>query len=476
MNIQHSTFNIHREIPEGARGLDSLSIGRPALNIGRYSPAEGGSVLIIVLWVCIGLISIALYFANSMTYELRASDNRVSGLQAEQAIEGAARYVNLVLLNYATNGAFPDNTQFRCEAVLVGDARFWLIGRDPEGQNLTDPYFGLVDEGAKLSLNNASTNVLQYLPNMTTDFSDAIMDWRGTNGTISLNYASLGYYPKYAPFETVDELRLVYGSTIDLLAGEDVNRNGILDKNEKDYNGNGQLDPGLFEYTTVYTREPNYHADGSSLTNVNTASESQIKSLFQDLGTSRAQQIWDAIRIRRVQRQNFNGGLDFALFCKNRGVGSDQFSQFADSVTTSTNTYFRGRVNVNTASYAVLSALFMGAGVDQSTAENAAQTLISYREQNPNNLGSIAWMIDALGNNSPVITALARRNDVTTHTYQFTADIAAVGPYGRGYRRVKFIFDISDGTPKILYRQDLSRLGWALGDKVREDLVANNTQ
>jgi hypothetical protein len=38
---------------------------------------ENASVLIIVLWVCVGLVSIALYFANSMTYELRASDNRV---------------------------------------------------------------------------------------------------------------------------------------------------------------------------------------------------------------------------------------------------------------------------------------------------------------------------------------------------------------------------------------------------------------
>jgi len=58
----------------------------------------------------------------------------------------------------------------------------------------------------------------------------------------------------------------------------------------------------------------------------------------------------------------------------------------------------------------------------------------------------------------------------------FTADIAAVGPFGRGYRRVKFIFDMSDGSPKILYRQDLSRLGWALGEKARQTLVATDTQ
>jgi hypothetical protein len=80
-----------------------------------------------------------------------------------------------------------------------------------------------------------------------------------------------------------------------------------------------------------------------------------------------------------------------------------------------------------------------------------------------------------LGNNSPVIAALQRGDYVTTRSFQFTADIAAVGPFGRGYRRVKFIFDTSEGTPIILYRQDLSRLGWALGDKARQALLANNT-
>jgi type II secretory pathway component PulK len=456
-----------------------LPITEPQMHHRR----ESASVLIIVLWIAIGLVSIALYFANSMNYELRAADNRVNGLTAEQAIEGAARYVSYALLNFATNGATPDNTEFKCEAVPIGDAKFWLIGRDPNADNPTAPYFGLVDEGAKLNLNNVSTNVFQYLPNMTLDFGDAILDWRGTNGVVSLDYMSLGYAPKNSPFETVDELRLVYGATQDLLVGEDVNRNGVLDANEKDKNSNGELDSGVLEYVTVYTREPNFHADGTTLTNVNTATESQFRSLFQNAGTSSATSMAQSLH-RSIHPNpndpnlvnNCNGILDFCLRCKNAGMSSDDFSKISDNVTTSTNTYLRGRVNVITANADVLTAIFMGANIDEATAISAAQTLISYRQQNPNNLGSIAWVIDALGNNSPVVTALARGNFVTTHSYQFTADIAAVGAFGRGYRRVKFIFDVSDGSPKIIFRQDLSRLGWALGDKVRENLVAKDTQ
>ena len=54
-------------------------------------------MLVIVLWIAFGLVSLALYFANSMNFELRASDNRVSAMAADQAIDGAARYLNYLL-------------------------------------------------------------------------------------------------------------------------------------------------------------------------------------------------------------------------------------------------------------------------------------------------------------------------------------------------------------------------------------------
>src|SRR5215472_12197417 len=114
-----------------------------------------GSVLIIVLWMALALVTVTLYFANSSSLELQASDNRVSGLGAEQAIDGAARYVSYVLANYATNGAMPDQTYYQVAAVPVGDSHFWLIGRDSNSppQNPNRVVFGLTDENSKLNLN-----------------------------------------------------------------------------------------------------------------------------------------------------------------------------------------------------------------------------------------------------------------------------------------------------------------------------------
>jgi hypothetical protein len=154
---------------------------------------------------------------------------------------------------------------------------------------------------------------------------------------------------------------------------------------------------------------------------------------------------------------------------------------YNDITTQNTNTqFFTGRVNLNTASEPVMAALFMGIGIDENTALSAADTLLNYREQNPGNISSIAWIVDALGRNNQVVQALANSNStgglVTTRSYQFLADIAAVGPFGRGYRRVKFIFDTSEASPRIIYRQDLSRLGWALGEKARRTYVAMDTK
>jgi hypothetical protein len=457
---------------------------------------DHASVLIVVLWIAIGMVSIALYFANSMTYELRASDNRVSGMAAEQAIEGAARYAGYVLYNYSTNGAVPQNNQFACIAVPVGDAHYWMIGRDPtETQQATDPYFGLVDEASKLNLNTVSSNVLLCLPNMDSDFVGAILDWRSTNGVgvYSLDYNGLGYDDKNAPFETVDELRLVYGASLSLLMGDDLNLNGVLDSNETNTQSGGQSPSGLFEYFTVYSREPNFttfNGDTVLLTNVNTISEENMQTLFQDDGVgsadSLASSVYNTIHVPTSGRgggtttaNTCNGILDFCVRCKKAGMSSDDFAKL-DNATTSASTYIHGRVNIDSASTAVLTALFWGVGlnrgVDESTAETAAQDVLNYRQQNAGNLNSVAWLVDALGTSSPVIAALQTGDYVTSRSYQFSADIAALGPYGRGYRRVKFVFDTSNGMPQIIYRQDLSGLGWALGEKVRQTSLVNATQ
>jgi DNA uptake protein ComE-like DNA-binding protein len=480
---------------------------------------ERASVLVIVLWITFGLVSLAIYFAQSSNFEFRAADNRVASIEAEQAIEGAARYVSnllaAVLLQTNVPPELPDPTLYQPQEVRVGDARFWLIGRSTNNivNGPLTPTFGLIDEASKLNANTATFAMLEWLPRMTPDLAADIVGWHSGSanssgyGVSSNTYSQINppYLCKSSAFETLEELRLVYGLTPDILYGEDMNLNGVLDANENDGDANppsddlnGTLDPGLFEYLTVWTREPNTASDGSQRINVNTTNAlQQLASTFQDkFGASRANQILLAAGLQTAPSGNnrqgtggtsnrggstgttggtggrggnppggttpaatatFGSVLEFYL---KSGMSPDEFAQVSDLITTTNSTYITGLVNVNTASQAVLSCV-PGIG------SNSAPAVVSYRMHNAAYATSVAWVSNVLDQNS----AIQAGPYITARSYQFTADVAAVGHYGRGYRRVRLVFDISEGVPKIIYRQDLTHLGWALGKDLRDKIL-----
>jgi type II secretory pathway component PulK len=450
----------------------------------NYRSGEDASVLIVVLWIVFGLIGITLYFAHSMTFELRASDNRLAGIEAEQAIEGARRYLTCVLSNVNARGVLPDTTTYLNEAAPVGNAKFWLIGRSDDTNTPTDAHFGLIDEASKLNLNSATSNMLMNLPRITPDQINNILAWRSTNTTSLTGGAESDTYmrmqPPYlcknAPFETVDELRLIYEMDMDTLYGEDANLNGILDPNENDGdatppsdNQDGQLNPGLLEYVTVYTREPATTTNGAARLDITTyspatpATRTTLQGIMTTNGiaTARIAQILAAADAASA-RALFTSPLQFYYAT---GMTTTEFMQIETSIRGPT---LVGLINVNTAGATVLGCL------PGMTNGQAAQ-LISYRQSNTNALTlnpSVIWITQVLQQSD----AVAAGPYITGFGYQYMADVAAIGHDGRGYRRTRFIFDTSSGTPIILHRQDLSQLGWALGKEARNKwLLATQT-
>jgi DNA uptake protein ComE-like DNA-binding protein len=444
-------------------------------------------VLIIVMWICLGLVALTLYFANSMNSALRAADNRVAEVAARQAIAAGTRYAAVVLTQYAAGGLVPDIEDYKSEAVPVGDdAKFWFIGRSfdvlPSQQQSNEPYFALVDEASKLNLNTATSAMLQALPlpDMTPEFADAIVAWRNTNTQSAANADN--YYTQLTPprhnkgsaYETVDELRLINGAMLDVILGEDTNRNGVLDANEDDGDSsaprddqNGQLLAGLLEYVTVYSSEPATSASGSRRLNVTTLTTQQARQALQTrltqrgIPTQRAAQIMARIPFN-AQNPNQNQPLtSVADFMVTTQMTAEEWVLVHTDLTatTATNGIAQGLVNVNTASVGVLSAI-PGIGPER------APELVAYRQANPTVLTSFAWLRQVL---SPAQIRQAGRY-ITGQSYQFSADIAGVGANGRGYCRAKVVFDMSTGQPRIVYRQDLTSFGWALGATTRRIL------
>jgi DNA uptake protein ComE-like DNA-binding protein len=223
-----------------------------------------------------------------------------------------------------------------------------------------------------------------------------------------------------------------------------------LDPNETHENPGGTLDSGIFEWVTPFTREPNYNR-------TNITDPSQLADFLQQkLGSEQARML-----ARNPQVQSARSILEFLLAS---GLSSSDLVKIADGLTTTNAAYLEGRVNINTASREVLSCI-PGIGPDK------ADQVISYRQSHPDQLGTVAWIISALQLTGRDATNFARQagSYITVRSYQYSADIAALGPNGRGYKRVRYVFDLSDGTPKIIYRQDLTHLGWALGREVRQN-------
>lgn len=463
----------------------------PSYRMGRVR--ERASVLIIVLWVAFGLVSLAIYFANSSALELRAADNRVAALEAEQAIAGAARYVSNALANVTEPGTPPDPTLFKAEAVLIGSARYWLIGQPPDEEDDLQVTFGLVDESAKLNLNTATLAMLNKLPRMTDALAAAIIDWRDADSDASENgaedemYARLNpaYRCKNAPFESIEELRMVYGFTQDILYDEDANMNAVLDDNENDEdasspndNHDGVLNRGVLAYLTVHSLTSNLRTNGEPKVNVGTVDQNGLRTLMTDagLGNDRVAQV-----LARFPADNGQGGQNgpngpnggntnattsvtnnsVLQFYLRSGLSAEEFALIENDLTVSTNSVVEGLVNVNTATATVLACL---PGLDAEKAGALVAARVGQTAQT-----SIAWVKDVLGldaNATPEFGPF-----VTGRSHVFSADIAALGHHGRGYSRVKFIFDTTEGTPKVRRRQDLTHLGWALGLSVRQQIA-----
>jgi type II secretory pathway component PulK len=427
------------------------------MNAHNIRRERRGSVLIVVLWASFGLVAVSLLFGHSMLMNYRGADNDLAGRQAEQALEGAARYAESLLSESGTPGLLPDPLIYTSETLPVGEATFWFLGRSTDTANGTVREYGLVDEASKLNLNSplVTNAVLMQLPGMTEEFAAAIIDWRTTDASSVTGSGGVsGTAVKHGPFESVEELALVSGATREILYGEDANRNGVLDPNEDDGstslpddNADGKLDPGLLEYFTVFSKEPTANSDGTPRINITQQDQREpLRTLLRETFPERGEEM-----ITRLGDAPLTSVLELLSRC---GMTADEAEKIVDKVLGAN---VEGLVNINTASEAVLT-LIVGA--------ERASSLVAARLNRAQQTRDMTWAIEILGDVIPQAGPF-----LTGSSYQVSADVAAVGRHGRGYRRARFVIDMSSGTPKIIYRRNLAPLGWALGSEVRKELA-----
>lgn len=229
---------------------------------------RNGTVLIVTMWIMLFLAGLVLVLTQMIRVEANCSANTQAEAEAAAIERGAIQYV---LANVdGLHGKVPDSNNVPCEGVILGKGAFWILQQSTNASNDDSTYrYGIGDEGGKLNLNTATITMLSMLPNMPIDLPTAIRDWRNPSGGTESSYYLLlpdPYESKNGPLETIEELLWIEWASIELLFGEDTNRNGVLDRNE-DTNGDGRLDRGIYNLVTVYSREESR----VGLINVNTA-------------------------------------------------------------------------------------------------------------------------------------------------------------------------------------------------------------
>lgn len=444
----------------------------------RSAVRRRGMLLPVTLVIVALLVLLSSSFAFMVRAHLGAVRAAEERLQARLAAEAG---LQRVLLFLRTNRDDPaswrsNNEVFRKQVV-------WTEGMDltslPEAARiepgtptwyysvvaddvLNDEYpslrYGLDDEAGKVNLNGPIDDptyrsilvrlFAQFVPTGVDPESlvDALFDWRDSDDEPRPGGAETEIYAqreppiraKNADLDTVEELLLIEGFTPQILYGEDLNRNGILDPNEDDGeaalpvdNGDGRLNRGLYPYVTVFSRGFELKRDETGQGDSSDSSGDQPDGGGSAPGDSQAE-------------QGEGGSGDSST--GNGGAGVPRVVETHQ------------RINVMTAAPPVLRAL----GFDEDAVMRILEVRGTLEEGERRDAGWLVshGLVDAA-------TYDQIKDYLTTTTQQYHAEIIGFAEHTGTYYRLEVVFEMLTDVPQILYRRDLTPLG--MGYPVRDD-------
>lgn len=343
----------------------------------------------------------------------------------------------------------------------------------------------------------------------------------GTTDTAESSYYSgLGYQSKGGPYDTTDELLLVKGWTPKQLYGNDKNRNGRLDPDEDD--GSGAVDLGLQRYFTVFSRELNVDSTGQQRINVSNTNMQELKTqldaavgselasyimLVRGSGTApissqiqilselakppssvamipnsfayannqlstvsdvtakqdfKSISLWDLIDtsyVYRVPGMPRQQQIRSPLQSSNKETLRTNLNLLLDKCSTIADLELPARININTCSADMFTALTSAANLPGTEAEK----LIQYQptaDMDPNTIPyykTPAWLITEAGLSPSMLKLI--NPFITTYSQVFRFQVVGYYEYRGPQVRLEVVVDANNGRPRILHWRDLTDLG-----------------
>jgi hypothetical protein len=334
----------------------------------------------------------------------------------------------------------------------------------------TGPSDAATPEAAALSALAEAPDVSAQAPSPSgiPDVPDAGAGLAGANAQVSDAGSALpgpGAAP-HGALETVDELLLAPGFTWSLLHGGGAGLDGGSDPAEADAdtgfpsaNPDARPDPGLAQYFTVVSYDPNRTAAGQPRANLNDPNASLAAAGLPPAFTN----YLAALRSAKQKLAHPADALEAALQVKDdkgvdvqiaSGITKDELPLLLDLFSTEGAARHDGLVNVNTAGATVLAAL---PGMDEALAETIVSTRAGLP---PERLASVAWLYQEGLVDADRFKTIAP--SLTIRSSQFHFQVIGYGlPSGR-YRVLDVVIDLAGAAPGILYLRDLTKLGLPL--------------
>ncbi len=460
--------------------------------------------LVMVLLALLGLLAIS--FAFSTRAELGAVRAQSLLAQARAAAGSGIEAAALLLTQkFEDSSVWNDNPQLFKDITLRA-----TIEVEPEdstlmwryslvGPTLWDDHnfrYGLTDEASKVNINTASPDMLGKLPGMTEEMVDALCDWREQSdkprafGAKDEYYLSLQmpYRCKNGPLDTVEELLLVKGFTAEILFGEDMNRNGMLDPNEDDGseslppdNGDGILNRGLYPYVTVYSREPEVTGKNPYQPRINIVDwpQSTLKAMLP-----RCNMRDEVVKFILMAGKGCKRTPAELFGYKHNDYRADNAATTTSPVTIEdlpaimdcltsgykqfTDGYVYGRININTAPREVLATI-------GKLTETEIDAIIATRERlDSQSRKTIAWLVTEEVLKPEKFKQVAYL--FTARSFQFTVEALGYAQHNAVVARIQAVLDLRLPRVQYLYWLDLPSLGMAykidvLGESDEDTLV-----
>ncbi len=464
-----------------------------------------GVALVFVLWITVLLSAVALSvkFSTHLRSQIAATSGRttkaffLARAGVERAIADLVEDVNEV----PTQERLRENSERTYRNLELGGGTYTLYAGMEDG----DPVYGIMDEGAKLNLNQADADMLGGLPGMDPNLADTVVAFREGRS-----------------YHDVDDLLLLEGVDVLKLYGEDQNRNGLLDPNEDDGeaswppdDADGTLDTGCAAYLTVWSAARDVAYEGKARVKLNEASAESIQEDVKGITSQQAESIVahrdknkftsiaDLLDVELVEKTTNSGGQkppgqpqgkppnqegqsqadgqpeQQAENGKNageeaekpqkkeesppkqqpeennnttetKGTGAkafamEDFRKFADAFTLAEEEVLKGVVNINTAPAAVLACL---PGID----EGVALAIVQERQGRPEGFTTVADLLDVNGLTIKIFKQVSGLVSARSDVFQVRS--FGVVDDGDIYACVSAVIDRTEDEAHILYWQE----------------------